>query len=64
MLVMIMKPVALVLLLVGVVSIFLSRDLVRINIDIEKENKVSESIRLGGYIVSIISLITLYFLVR
>jgi len=64
MFIMIMKPVALILLLVGVISIFLSRDLVRINIDIEKENKVAGCIRLVGYIVSIISLITLYFLTR
>ena len=34
------------------------------NLTIEKENKVAECIRLAGYIVSIISLITLYFLTR
>lgn len=58
----IMKPVALALLLVGVLAIFLSRDIVRINTDIEKENRIVESIRLIGYIITIISLITLYFL--
>lgn len=58
----IMKPVALALLLVGVLAIFLSRDIVRIKENIEKENRVIESIRLAGYIVSIISLITIYFL--
>ncbi len=62
MFVMIMKPVALALLLVGVLSIFLARDIVRIKVDVEKENRVIERIRLCGYIVSIISLISLYFL--
>lgn len=58
----IMNPVALLLLLVGVISIFLSRDIVRIKTNIEKENRLVEGIKLSGYIVSTISLIALYFL--
>ena len=58
----IMKPLTLLLLLVGVVAIFLSRDIVKIKVDIEKENRVVESVKIAGYIVTVISLVALYFL--
>lgn len=64
MFILVMKPIALLLLLVGVISIFLSRDIVKIKADIEKENRLVETIRVAGYVITIVSLIALYFLTR
>ena len=58
----IMNLVALFLLLVSVIAIFLSRDIVRIKANIQKENRVVERLKIFGYILSILSLILIYFL--
>jgi len=51
---------AIVLLFIGVVSIFLARELVRKK-NIDNENVVVRNIKIVGFIVIIISLLTIYF---
>jgi len=52
---------AIILLFAGVVSIFLARELVRKKKEIDNENIVVRNIKIGGFIVVIISLLTIYF---
>lgn len=60
----IMKLLILLILLVGVVAIFLSRDIVKIKTTLEKQNKLVKNIKVVGYILTIFALISLYFLTR
>lgn len=62
MFIIIMKPVVLLLLLISTILIFLPRDIVKIKVNIEKENKIVKIIRTLGYFLLIVSLLILYFL--
>lgn len=52
---------AIILLFVGVVSIFLARELVRKKKNIDNENTVVRNIKIVGFIIIIVSLLTIYF---
>lgn len=52
---------AIILLFIGVVSIFLARELVRKKNNIDNENIVVRNIKCIGFFVIIISLLTIYF---
>ena len=52
---------AIILLFIGVISIFLARELVRKKKNIDNENTIVRNIKIVGFIVIIISLLTIYF---
>lgn len=62
MFIVVMKPVVLLLLLISTILIFLPRDIVKIKVNIEKENKIVKIIRTLGYFLLIVTLLILYFL--
>ncbi len=51
---------AIILLFIGVVSIFLARELVRKK-NIDNENVVVRNVKIVGFLIVIISLVTIYF---
>ena len=52
---------AIILLFIGVVSIFLARELVRKKNNIDNENVVVRNIKIVGFIIVIISFVAIYF---
>ena len=57
-----MMPVALFLLFAGVLSVFLSRSIVRKKTDMKDENVTVKTLKVSGFVVAIVSLIAMYFL--
>ena len=51
---------AIILLFIGVVSIFLARELVRKK-NIDNENVVVRNVKIVGFLIVIISFVTIYF---
>ncbi|MDD2628388.1 MAG: hypothetical protein PHR25_04800 [Clostridia bacterium] len=54
--------ISIVLLFVGIISVFLARDLVRKRKNNENENEAVKVTKLVGFVVIILSLVTIYFL--
>ena len=50
-----------ILLFIGVVCVFLARELVRKKKNIDNENMVVRNIKILGFVVIVISLLTVYF---
>ena len=55
---------AIILLFIGVVSVFLAREIVRKKTNVNNENVIVRNIKIIGFIVVIISLVTIYFCVK
>ena len=56
--------VAIILLCIGVVSIFLAREVIRKKSNADNENVVVRNAKIVGFLVVIISLIGIYFCVK
>jgi len=54
--------ISIILLFVGVISVFLARDIVRKRKNNEKENEAVKVTKIVGFVVIILSLVTIYFL--
>lgn len=55
---------AIILLSIGVISIFLVREFVRKKSSVDNENVVVRNIKILGFVVVVISLVTIYFCVK
>ena len=56
--------IAIILLSVGVVSIFLAREFIRKKSSVDNENVVVRNFKVVGFVVTIISLVAIYFCVK
>lgn len=56
--------IAIILLCTGVISIFLARELIRKKSSVDNENVVVRNIKVLGFIVVVISLVTIYFCIK
>ena len=56
--------IAIVLLCIGVVSIFLAREFIRKKTSADNENVVVKNVKIISFIVIVISLITIYFCIK
>jgi len=55
---------AIILMCVGVISIFLAREFIRKKHSVDNENIVVRNIKLFGFFIVVISLVTIYFCVK
>lgn len=56
--------IAIILLFIGVVSIFLAREFIRKKASVDDENVVVRNVKFVSFIVVVISLVTIYFCVK
>ena len=56
--------IAIVLLCIGVVSIFLAREVIRKKSSLDNENIVVSNVKIVSFIVVIISLVGIYFCIK
>lgn len=56
--------IAIILLCIGVISIFLARELIRKKSSVDNENVVVRNVKSVGFVVVVISLVTIYFCIK
>jgi len=56
--------IAIIFLFIGVVCIFLARELIRKKSNVDNENVVVRNFKIVGFVVVVISLVTIYFCVK
>ena len=56
--------IAIILLFIGVVSIFLAREFIRKKSSVDNEHVVVRNIKVVGFVVVVISLVTIYFCIK
>ena len=56
--------IAIILLFIGVVSIFLAREFIRKKASVDDENVVVRNVKFVSFIVVVISLVTIYFCIK
>jgi len=56
--------IAIMFLFIGVVSIFLAREFIRKKSSVDNENVVVRNIKIVGFVVVIVSLVTIYFCIK